>query len=562
MKNVKFLIFTAFIFSFFIASGQEYSWLMEKEHTDALDWPPELIQKYKNADPDILFIAILNSIGVDGIPTGNDNYGRPIGTAPGNDTIVTTTVRQRYHYCVPACDDPRTDENSTKGGWMKVSVDRGKTWTGGMLRDIVGETQKWGVCCGRSIGAHSDTVFIAVPEGLYTSANRGLSWQAVDVKRGLEYEGRSLYLAPEIRWHTKAGMVVLSHRPAEYRVTDDAKIYISNSLDGGRTWNTAWVTIGGEDNIQWAEPSICPIANSDDFFVFGRQSMDDMPPAQGILQYKNNKWQFEKVKYTDIPWKDGRHDTDGIMYNPQTDRFEAAVSYRSTFPGEEDMSIKLFSIDRKNALQGDNHWRFDGTIHSRQKGYGLGKGEGQHTGGIAVTDTHAFISFGSGTGPELWANSYMVRRTLDTDKLRRYLMSLNGRENLACDEYLSEWSQNWSITRPVTSIHDGRWDNSKSTGVTDGTEAWVIYDFKATRALYDMELFSDSKGEHRIWSWKAEYWNGNTWELIFDEKVFLHHEWARQKLPDINCQKIRMSFTGGIDGVQVPEIRIWGSELQ
>jgi len=78
---------------------------------------------------------------------------------------------------------------------------------------------------------------------------------------------------------------------------------------------------------------------------------------------------------------------------------------------------------------------------------------------------------------------------LQTDQLRRYLTSTHGLENLACVEFLSDYSDNWSSTlRPVTNIHDYRWDISKSTALSAGTTAWVIYDFKEPRQIREVKL--------------------------------------------------------------------------
>ncbi|MBD3316833.1 MAG: hypothetical protein GF344_13685, partial [Chitinivibrionales bacterium] len=127
MKVAATLIAGAMTFS---AYSVDYSWFDTDEHKQALDWPNELKSAYRNADPDMLMISVLNSINNDETPTGNDNFGRPIGVADEDGTIATITVRQRYHYCYPACDDPRKDENSTQG-YYKRSVDNGLTWVDG-----------------------------------------------------------------------------------------------------------------------------------------------------------------------------------------------------------------------------------------------------------------------------------------------------------------------------------------------------------------------------------------------------------------------------------------------
>ncbi len=102
------------------------------------------------------------------------------------------------------------------------------------------------------------------------------------------------------------------------------------------------------------------------------------------------------------------------------------------------MKIKLLSIAREEALAGSNHWRYDATIQDHVSGFGngagygrkmangpgkgkSGKGEGHHPVGIAHRDKYAYITFGSGDRSATWCNSYCIGRTLDTDKLRKYL---------------------------------------------------------------------------------------------------------------------------------------------
>lgn len=442
----------------------DYGWLDEQEHREALDWPAKLVETYRDADPDVLMIEPL-ATQADPRPTDNDNFARPIATvtpAPGG-TIIAVTIRQRYHAPIRGTptSGPRIDENTTNL-YMKRSTDRGRTWSGFSIPHTVGglepfpvkiiddfyvtgsRAQNWGAGWGRSLGMgrgdHAGTVYAAGHEGFYTSDDEGESWKRVEVKRGLERNERRMYLAPEIRTHPKAGLVLLGHLSGEAMENDTSQLAVATSNDGGVTWDVQHVDTGKDFDLR--EPSFDHFPDSDDFFVFSRRASSDPSPApaQGTLSLGDDgKWTISNLKTTDIPYGEKDQDTHGVFYNPVSQRFEAAVSYRGSAPDDDHMKVSLFSLPLEDAKAGrSTGWRYDGTIQDHVSGYGngdnygsapppkskmrKGKGEGQHTGGFAHDGTYAYITFGSGPSSDTWANSYVVRRTLDTDRLRQVLL--------------------------------------------------------------------------------------------------------------------------------------------
>ncbi|MBD3314704.1 MAG: carbohydrate-binding protein, partial [Chitinivibrionales bacterium] len=427
---------------------------------------------------------------------------------------------------------------------------------------------------GRSIGFHDGVLYIAIPNnpssydkgGVYRSYDNGDTWELVNVRQGpdtKDFDGKSthLYQGPEIKYHPQMGLFFTGHYTKEDDEPYPALFHIAHSTDGGGNWITSHIDAG---NVRFQESSVAKFPNSNDYFVFGRHDKDHLPPAQAILSVVNGEWVLSEVQLTDIPWVDEegsqlRHDTHGVFYNPKTDRFEVAISYRNTDPlMPNTMNVKLFSIAVDDVLAGVNHYRYDGLIHNHKSGYGVGTGEGQHTAGIAVTNNHAFITFGSGPGTESWANSYCVRRTLDTDNLREYLLSSNGQINLAQDRHVSSHSD-FSDSKNVYGLSDGRWDDVTCTAVKSGESGYVVYDFGRMYNLTSAEIHGDNTGNYQSSSWTLQAWDGNNWTNVFTKSNCKGTKWFTRAI-DITTDRVKVIIYGGDSGVQAYEVRLWGDK--
>ena len=588
------------------AGAADYGWLDSEEHQQALDWPESLKEIYRRADPQVLLLTVLNSHTREQTPTGNDNFGRPIATIAPNGDIVTVTIRQRYH--APSTGKPldnpgpRVEENTTNL-YLKRSTDQGRTWidgrsiphelgglepykweTAGVNWGTTVRAQDWGGYWGRVLGVYEGAVYAGGHEGLYKSEDDGKTWARVEVQTTLHRDGQPMYLAPEMHIHPEAGMVILGQR-AQHDLDDTPLMIVATSDDGGVNWHPQEVATG---EFRLTEPSFAPFPDDEDtYFVFSRRrrwddQQEPWSPAQGFLKRnEDGSWRAEDLKRTDIPYAKDDQDTHGVFYNPKSQRFEAAVSYRGSDVGDEHMKVKLYSLSLEDAKANRNHWRYDGTIQDHRSGYGngfnygrkhehgprkgkYGQGEGQHPAGIAHDGEFAYITFGSGPDSVTWCNSYCVRRTLDTDRMREALMAdEQGRVNLATDAHVAGKSDGWHDAandshKPLSNLHDGRWDGPQSSAQADGELAWVEYDFRQPRKLAAAEVYGDRDGRFVTRSWSMDRWDGDGWWPVLEEAEIKRAGWNRVQLGDVEARRVRVTFGGDpAGGVQAAELRLW-----
>ena len=94
------------------------------------------------------------------------------------------------------------------------------------------------------------------------------------------------------------------------------------------------------------------------------------------------------------------------------------------------MTINLWSISPADLRAGRGEWRFDGTLlrsegreHQRYRGLAETGRDGMHPGGTVIDAEkgvqYIYIYLGFFEGP---AGVFQVKRTLDTDALRAYLL--------------------------------------------------------------------------------------------------------------------------------------------
>ena len=581
-------------------------WFNDEEHVQALDWPESLKAIYRDADPAVLMISPMMT-QAEPQPTGNDNFGRPIGVMTDDGTLVVVTIRQRYHAPSTGAPvdhpGPRVEENTTNL-YLKRSTDRGQTWidgrsiphelggltpykwyTSGVNWGTTVRAQDWGGYWGRVLGYKDGVVYTGGHEGFYTSRDNGETWERVNVQKTLHIDGKPFYLAPDMHFHPDAGMVILGQL-AQHDLGPTPVIAVANSVDGGVNWESRLIEIG---DVRLVEPSFAAFPDDEDaYFVFSRRRRwDDMKapwsPAQAILRrQEDGDWSMENVQITDIPYAKDDQDTHGLFYNPVSKRFESTVSYRGSDVGDEHMKVKLYSLSLEDARAGKNHWRYDGTIQDHVSGYGngvrygrtmesgpnkgkAGAGEGQHPAGIAVDDEFAYITFGSGPNSATWCNSYLVRRTLDTDRLRETLLSrvVEGQRqvNLAGESKIVDTSDNWDTPeRPLSSLHDGRWDVPESSAQATGHEAWVEYDFGSPRQVVGATVYGDAGGRYALKSVKIERREGDAWVEVASagDLEAAAGESTELMFEPVEAERVRVTLgNAGGTGVQLYELQLW-----
>lgn len=140
--------------------------------------------------------------------------------------------------------------------------------------------------------------------------------------------------------------------------------------------------------------------------------------------------------------------------------------------------------------------------------------------------------------------------------------------NLASEANLSmEGTENWQDSAyPLRNIHDGNIDNRAHSNNTfqPGTEVFVQYDLDTPHAITRARIIEDSAGNHKIDSWKIQWFDGSSWQDAFAFRLSDTNDWQEEDFEDIpNVSSIRLVVTvpdTGDPRAEVQELEIWGQE--
>jgi len=193
------------------------------------------------------------------------------------------------------------------------------------------------------------------------------------------------------------------------------------STDQGLTWK--------EDIVHTGEP----LQEPDGTVCRGKLVLMPRHNRQRWTQFwSEDDWLPLKNARTNIT--PGERDTTDVIYNPLSKRIEAIVTNRiGGGPGQEDdnyMTINLWTIPPDELTAGKSEWRFDETLlrsegreHDTENPLGLDR-DGMHPGGSVVDAAagfqYVYVYLGYFPGP---AGVFQVRRTLDTNALREFLLA-------------------------------------------------------------------------------------------------------------------------------------------
>lgn len=282
----------------------------------------------------------------------------------------------------------------------------------------------------RAAGVIDGRIVVASSHGVYRSDDNGKIWRLLE-GAGMPDQIPTLAewgAGPELLVHPEQGLISLGATPA----TPDnklLKLLLRTSQDYGSTWRETVFSFA--EPIQ--EPSGCIYDGK--LILMPRTDLAigiPKPDARAYYQYwSDGGWTSFRKQLTNI--LAGERDTTDVKYNPVSKRIEAIVTNRmGGGPGNEAdncMTINLWSIAPDDLLAGSGEWRFDGTLvrsegqeHDRNNGLKLER-DGMCPGGTIIDGKRGvqfiYIYMGHFQGP---TGIFQIKRTLDTDRLRDYLL--------------------------------------------------------------------------------------------------------------------------------------------
>ena len=252
--------------------------------------------------------------------------------------------------------------------------------------------------------------------GVYRSDDKGATWRLLD-SSGLPTQIPTVARwgqGPRLFVHPRKGLVSIG-------ATTEESLAFRSSLDYGVTWT--------EEIVPTEEPLQEPAGTVYDgkLILLPRHNLE-----RWTQFWSETDWLPLRKARTNIT--PGERDTTDIQYNPVSKRLEAVVTNRiGGGPGHENdncMTINLWSISPADLRVGRGEWRFDGTLlrsegreHQRYRGLAETGRDGMHPGGTVIDVEkgvqYIYIYLGFFEGP---AGVFQVKRTLDTDALRAYLL--------------------------------------------------------------------------------------------------------------------------------------------
>ena len=381
------------------------------------------------------------------VVSGNDYFDWPIATQV-DDTILVLFDRRHYHWGGDAKKEPRADKNS---GIRMItrSADGGRTWSAPV--DVLAQAGR----CTRSLfggwggglGTHDGIVYLALNEGVYQSADKGRTWTLIAAEPDMSHlpdavrpvkdldptesnyseknrSGAAQTIAPfwspgmRITFDEAHGMTVWTTRGfkptgRDGKTNTDYGKYLCalHSPDFGRTWHLEEQKL--PDGLYINE--ITPLQFQDRMAFFFRNGIRGTCYGQGFSSTGWFPFQFAvtEVGPVDIT------DTPDLIFNPVTDRLEAAATFRNHKPGKP-MELRLYSIAPDDLARGSSDWRFEGVLVRYRERFGTCDGMNP-VGGIVdeQTGTHRIYIWAGDAKNR--AGIFECRRSLETDKLGEFL---------------------------------------------------------------------------------------------------------------------------------------------
>ena len=269
------------------------------------------------------------------------------------------------------------------------------------------------------------TVVILCNYGAFRSEDKGRTWEHLSEQfREDTTEGDMLFVGPRIVDHPDLGLCAFANsvgygrsdkfpNPVDGPVEETRSDFVLlTSDDDGRTWNRA-----DHKLPRWAaqyEPA--PVIHEGDIYIMARDELARTSHLQ-IRVSGGVPVDVRRASMRLVPRKGGGGVEDAALdFNPVTGRFEVVRSVR------EEMRVELWSIDPEEWESAE--WRFEGTLFARNQDTPdfFKTSDGFHPTGAVVDPEkgvqYIFIYSGHPCGP---AGSFMIRRTLDTPALARFL---------------------------------------------------------------------------------------------------------------------------------------------
>ena len=352
----------------------------------------------------------------------NDYFMWPIATM-ASDTVVVLYARSPCHW----------GKDSAKGGgnsgirMVVTSSDGGKTWSSPV--DVL-RAGKWPGSpfkgFGAGLGVHAGIVYLALNQGVYRSTDRGHSWELVSTSPSFVGVPDRLW-APGMRltFDTEHGMTIWTTAgfAAVRKETKDYgnRLCAVYSRDEGKTWHYQEQAL--PEGIGLSE--VTPVQFDDQIAFLLRNGLRNVRYAQA---YSETGWFPFRLGISNIG-PVGIVDTPDVVFNPVTERLEAAVSHRKGGgPGPKGaMKVNLYSIAPAELAAGKTDWHFEGTLLRYRAVFGKSDGFNPVGSVIDVKAGRQYLHVWGGdcTGR---AAIFQVSRSLDTPAVRDYLNGFYAKE--------------------------------------------------------------------------------------------------------------------------------------
>lgn len=419
-----------------------YEWYFTEPHSKARQLSQLTEEEFKKySETDLLDVQPVIVPDKSNVATINDYLYWPIATHIG-DTILVLYAQKPHHFRNRVETDIHYDGFT---GIRKIvrSTDKGKTWSDPLdLHDF----GKWdpeqtpfsGWNAG--MGVHEGIVYIGIKEGIYRSLDQGASWQLLmDEPSFGELPLKSTRMGMRITFDKEHGMVLWCTDMKRVRRNKEGYggvIRAVYSPDFGKTWKYQDQPIPEE----FIFSEITPLQWKGKIVLFNRNPQNAVPGPYVQCTSETGWFPFD-IRSSGI--EHGRQaDTPDIIFNPETMRFEAAVSMRLGI--NEDgptgcAKVNLYSISPDDLFSKKPKWRFDGTwiryrgpwgIMEREKYKGNGFMPGAEyvdgfnpVGGFVLDGKHfLYVWGGDGIGQSA---IYQYTRDLDTDAVRNWLLEFS-----------------------------------------------------------------------------------------------------------------------------------------
>lgn len=373
------------------------------------------------------------------VDTFNEYLYWPIATVV-DDTILVLYAQKPHHFKNRVQTDVHSDDYT---GIRKIirSEDGGKTWSRPI--DLLG-IGKWDPEMtpfegwNASMGSHEGIAYVALKEGLYRSKDKGVNWKFVtDSPDFGALPLRSTRMGMRMTFDEEHGMILWCtdlKRAVRNAEGYGGVIRAVYSPDFGETWHFEEQTIPEEFIFSELTP-----LEWEGKMVFLNRNPENTVAGPYVQCASSTGWFPFDIRSSGI--EHGRlADTPDLVFNPISERFEAAVSMRFGINADGPSGhakVNLYSIDPDDLFAGKANWRFDGTwiryrgpwgLQNRTAGMGNGHIPGADyvdgfnpVGGIVLNGQHHIFVWG-GDGIDK-SGIFQYSRSLDTDAVRSWLLS-------------------------------------------------------------------------------------------------------------------------------------------